>query len=122
MPDSIRQQHAQVVSALRRQVSVMADYRLCALLLDKNLPQFVDEISRYYPAVADSVDDIRAALPRAYREALAIIAPQWTDSATLQRYYDYAAMVDTLSTPRQRRNLTLYEQGRTYWWYFDFQE
>jgi hypothetical protein len=91
------------------------------LLLQKDLPQFVDEIPQYYPQVVDSLDDVRATLPCAYRQALAIIRPEWSDSVTLHEYYAYAAMLDTLTTPNSRRNLTRYEFGRSYWWYFDFQ-
>ena len=119
--DSIRHQHAGAVGTLRRHVRATADYRLCALLLKKDLPQFLAEIPEYYPQVADTLDEVRASLPRAYRQALAIIRPEWTDSTTLHQYYSYAAMLDTLTTPRSRRNLTRYELGRNYWWYFDFQ-
>ena len=119
--DSIRHQHAGAVGTLRRHVRTTADYRLCALLLKKDLPQFVAEIPEFYPQVEDTLDEVRASLPLAYRQALAIMAPQLTDSTTLHQYYDYAAMLDTLSTPRSRRNLSLYEHGRNYWWYFEFQ-
>lgn len=119
--DSIRHQHAGAVGTLRRHVRVTADYRLCALLLKKDLRQFLAEIPEFYPQVNDTLDEVRASLPCAYRQALAIIAPELADSTTLQQYYSYAAMLDTLTTPRSRRNLTRYELGRSYWWYFDFQ-
>lgn len=120
-PDSIRERHTTLINVLRRHVRTTADYHLCALLLQKDLPQFVDEIPQYYPQVVDSLDDVRSTLPRAYRQALAIIRPEWSDSVTLHEYYAYAAMLDTLTTPNSRRNLTRYELGRSYWWYFDFQ-
>jgi hypothetical protein len=121
--DSLRHQHRGAVATLRRQVRTMADYHLCALLLEKNLPQFMDELPTYYPQMYDSLDAVRATLPLAYRQAIAIVAPQYSDDATLTLRENYVNMLDTLpATGNSRRNLSLYELGRSYWWYYDFQK
>lgn len=120
-PDSLRHQHAGAVAALSREVRRTADYRLCALLLKKNLPQFMNELPEYYPQVYDTLESVRATLPRAYREAIAILAPEWSDTETLLQYEAYLSLRDAQVTPHSQQNVTLYELGRNYWWYYDFQ-
>lgn len=121
-PDSVRVQHDEAVKALRREIPLTADYYLCSLLLEKDLPQFLDVLPEFYPQVYENSEEEMTSLPLSFREALAIAAPEWCDSLTLQRYQSYTALRDSLTTPASRRNLTLYEYGRNYWWYYDFQQ
>lgn len=108
----------------------VADYYLCALLLDKNLEQFAQSIARRYTP-SDS-------LPPVYSQALALCAHPSSgkanatdavasvpthlraDSLTLARYHDYCTMRDTITSEPQRTNLTRRKFGDTYWWYYDF--
>jgi len=97
----------------------VADYRLCGLLIDKNIDQFAKEISKYYP-----IDDN---LPRHYKEALILYTHQrstpvleyhnsvtdenWRNMQELEnKYPDY--------TERKGKVYDLYRP--TYWYYYKY--
>jgi hypothetical protein len=98
---------------------VAADYRLCALLLDRELKQFAEELPTYYP-VADSV-----ILPRYYAEALILyqrLDPAshllYTDPNIIANYIDFKEKGETIARPQERRTRLWREYGDTYWWYY----
>lgn len=116
-----RQHHADTV-----RTSALADYYLCALLLDKNLDQFALSIAdRYTPTDT---------LPAVYSQAVVLSEHLFgnadttgnvqnqlrADSLTLARYRDYCNMRDAITSEPQRSNLTRRKFGDTYWWYYDF--
>ncbi len=117
--DSLLRDHRVRLRRLETSERHLRDYRLCHLLLAKNLAAFR---AAYTPdtAYADtSGGGWRARTPRVYREALAMAAPGLADTATLARYGDYRLMRDTLPDPVVRANLTRRKYGNTYWWYYD---
>lgn len=101
----------------------MADYVLCAHLLDRNLDAFVADLQKYY-VVNDSV-----ALPRHYREALTLYmhthtAPAivYKDNVGATNYEDYQTMERTYANERVRKNALKGAFGNTYWYYFDYRK
>lgn len=99
--------------------SVAKDYYLSGLLLDRQLVEFKDELSRlcgeYNP---DS-------LPKHYREAL-LLCSEFTDdyslelrSDTLQQMFGRLREVERkYDDALVRNNYVRKEFGKTYWWYF----
>ena len=76
--------------------ALVPDYRLCAMLIDRDLPAFAQALPQYYP---DST-----LLPRYYREALQLYQQR-----------------DSVPTPPATKadRLHAYEQQRdTYWYYY----
>ena len=95
------------------------DYYLSGLLLDRQLVEYKDELSRlcgsYNP---DS-------LPKHYREAL-LLCSEFTDdysleleSDTLQKMFGRLREVERkYDDALVRNNYVRKEFGKTYWWYF----
>lgn len=119
--DSLRVVRQQRIDVLQRQRERVRQYFLCKLLLDKDLDRFAQQLELCYrlDSVGDVVPD---SLPRAYREALALVQPLRSDTLTLRLLGSYQAMKDSLPDRLIRRNLTRRKFGDTYWWYYDFQE
>lgn len=95
------------------------DYWLCALLLDKDLEKFAEELPKYYE-VADSVT-----LPRYYAEALVLSNRLRQDTVmhcgnanVLANYWDFKEKERKIPTATSRRNLLHVDYGTTYWWYY----
>ena len=103
-------------SIVPRQV---ADYKLCGLLIDRQIDRFAREIGKYYP-----LDD---RLPKHYREALvlythlrsnpvvvyhhAVTDEDWRNLQDLEKQYPNA-------TERQGKVEDQY--GNTYWYYYEY--
>lgn len=102
---------------IHRQLRRAADYYLCSHLLRRDLMAFIDDFGQYEYLYVDTLS-VRP-LPRAFREALAVVSPDMADSLTLQHHADYITMRDTLADPIQRTNLTRRRFGNTLWWYLD---
>lgn len=99
------------------------EYYLNALLLDKHLPQFKDELPLLYGEF--NADE----LPKHYREALLL-------ASRLDKEYTLELSSDTLSQqfgklreiekehdePLVRNNYVRKEFGRTYWWYYLYKQ
>lgn len=102
--------------------SVAKDYLLCALLLDKHLAEFADELPHYYQ-ISDSVQ-----LPRYYAEALVLYqrleqktAFHYANPNIAANYIDFKEKGDSYPDIKARRNMLLREYGDTYWWYYYYQ-
>ncbi len=98
------------------------DYRLCALLLEKNIDRFAYELRLYYPQ-----DSINTRLPKLYREALVLYRQLRThplylfeDNVTTTNYNDFEELRRQPTTENARNNLTRREYGNTYWWYYTY--
>ena len=100
-------------------ISQVADYRLCGLLIDRQIDRFAREVGKYY-----TLDD---QLPKHYREALvlyshlrshpvvvyhnAVTEEDWRNLQELERQYP---------DPSERR-VKVGEQFRdTYWFYYEY--
>lgn len=95
------------------------DYWLCALLLDKQLDRFVEELPKYY-AVSDSI-----VLPHYYAEAMILYARlcpnalvKYADPNIAANYLDFKEKGEKIANYKERRNMLWVEYGDTYWWYY----
>lgn len=112
------------------------DYYLCSLLLDKKLPEFLQQLPRYYN-LSDSIAGAYDSLPRAYREALLQVGKKTyalqgkivvgtdtlitlSDFEMITRFRDYNELKVSLKDDTERVNQTHREFGNTYWWYYDY--
>lgn len=113
------------------------DYYLCALLLARQLPAFVQTLDTYY-------DQDSTLLPRHYQEALILYrlqqgiesrvteddeaeAPLLTDTlavspAVASRYQAFTALQQEYQLQSHRNNYTRRKFGDTYWWYYWYGE
>lgn len=108
----------------KRAKRLAADYYLCALLLDRRLSDFANELKAFYPAELIKDKD----LPRHYAEALLLYsrssttppAVAYRDKAVQANYRDYCALRDTTAEEPARQNLLRRSYGETYWWYHTY--
>ncbi len=98
----------------------LADYLLCAYLLDKNLDAFVRTLPAYY-AINDS-------LPRSYKEALVLYTHvrmhpvlTYQNSVLQTNYSEYQAQRRKPVTDAERYKACRRLYGTTYWFYYHFQ-
>lgn len=128
-PDSIyailgieRKSKETVFECLQRNVrndsvpSIVKDYYLCALLLEKRILQFKEELSHYYNI--ENVDS----LPTHYKEALLLYNYVVNDGeqivdTTLQHKFD-AMRILSKQGYRMKKSSADEELRRTYWWYY----
>lgn len=99
----------------------VADYLLCAYLLDKNLDAFVEALPRYY--VLDG------SLPLYYKEALVLYSRLHTrpsvvykDNAVEANMNDFHHFRMQYSDAVERSNQCRRMYGNTYWWYYYYQD
>lgn len=98
----------------------VGDYLLCALLLDRRLPEFVKEFGRYY-ALSDSIS-----LPRHYEEALVLyrhrydVNLKYDNKVQEVNYADYRSCESEGGNPEELASRMRKEFGKTYWWYYDY--
>lgn len=118
--ESVQQQATTRPSRLVFRHPRKADYRLCALLLDKQLEVFARELPRYY-VVSDST-----ILPRYYEQALVLYerlstdpVVQYANPNVTANYLDFKDRDRTLPAT-QRAALLRSDYGDTYWWYYFF--
>lgn len=103
--------------------SALRDYRLSAMLIDRQLDSFVVALPSYYPVVPDS-------LPRHYREALVLyyynnvsdstLRASCSDSLMIQRWQDFSDLRDQYSRNSEQQLRILEHFGRSYWTYYLF--
>lgn len=102
--------------SLRTQMSV--DYYLCYHLLNKDLKSFVNLLYKNYNPEKEH-------LPRAYQEALVLVADQKGDSLTcispeiMEMYNGYKSAKVQFLTENSRKNRTRQWYGNSYWWYYE---
>lgn len=106
-------------SVQRRPNGPARDYWLCALLLDKKLDRFAEELPHYY-AVSDSV-----VLPHFYAEAMILYVrlcsnpvARYTDPNIAANYLDFKEKEEKIPNYTERKNLLWRDYGDTYWWYY----
>lgn len=98
---------------------VAADYYLCALLLDKNLCEFVNEIPKLYT--------LNDSLPRHYAEAILLFNRmhsssdiEYDNTVVSADYDDYITLGTKYSDKEIRKNMLQKSFGTTYWWYYQY--
>lgn len=104
-------------------ISAARDYWLCALLLDRDLEQFIAELPRYYN-LSDS-STLSAIIPRYYAEAIVLYNRLTTqnkisydDQNITANYRDFKEKEKNITNAECQRNLLWREYGDTYWWYY----
>lgn len=114
------QQYLDALEKTGKATKATADYRLCALLIDRDLDNFARLLTRYYN-VGDS-------LPKHYKEAL--ILYNHSRSNPIVAYHDNVMDTDfddmqTLErqyADKNARQLAVFKQySGTYWWYYENQ-
>ena len=101
---------------------VVLDYYLSALLLDKKLDEFVKQFNLLYLETDEK-------LPRYYEEALFLDAQQHGKEALMKRNWSPELLERWKSYEESKKryaynvgegNWMQREQGRTYWWYYEY--
>lgn len=98
------------------------DYRLCAMLVDRNLDAFAHRLQQ----ICDVNDPAkRDSLPRHYKEALVMYqhtethaVTQFVDSVMETDYRDMRDMMRQCGTDNQRRDMLRRNYSNTYWYYY----
>lgn len=96
------------------------DYKLCALLLDKKLDQFVVELQKHPP-----IDSVQ--LPTHYKEALLLYTHRRSKPSVVYHnnvmdadFQDFQQMEHKFANPEERRNAIRDTYGNTYWYYYEY--
>ncbi len=99
---------------------VAQDYRLCALLLEKDIDRFAKELPAYY-----ALDSLQAPLPAAYNEALTLYCQirtrpvfLYSDEVTKTNYNDFETLRRKPGSFEEKSARVRKEYGDTYWWYY----
>ena len=103
---------------LAQRSKVVADYRLCAFLLDRNLEAFARELPHYY-GMGD--------LPKYYAQAMVLYSRQnprqtggYNNQNVLADYMDFKEEGDKYSNEEEKKGALMKDYGDTYWWYYFF--
>ncbi len=95
------------------------DYYLSALLLERNLLEFKDELSRLYGNYSPD------SLPKHYREALLLCSEfaddfefESNDTLLRKQFAEMRELEQRYSDALVRNNYVRRSFGRTYWWYY----
>lgn len=98
----------------------VADYRLCGMLIDRQLDRFAQEIGKYY-----KLDD---RLPRHYREALVLYAHSRSNPVVLYHHpvteEDWSNLqeLESLYPDSTERKVKVEDHyNGTYWYYYEYQ-
>lgn len=102
----------------------LADYWLCTLLMRKDLPAFVQWLSRCY----DLKYKVGSGnLPRYYKEALILYTHRFVHPTMVYHsvqmdvnYNDYKEMAACYNNHISQSNRLRSHYGDTYWWYYDY--
>lgn len=96
------------------------DYKLCALLLDKKLDEFVVALSHEYNIHS-------AKLPLHYKEALLLYnhrrskpIVEYHDNVMDADFQDYQALEHKSANPVENKSALCDTYGNTYWYYYDY--
>ena len=102
--------------------NVAVDYYLSALLLERRLDLFAQEIDRFY-----SREVQQGKLPTYFAQALVLYQRSRTqpivryqDSGIEANFEDFSDMGDTISNRTIRCNTLRNSYGETYWWWYTY--
>lgn len=105
---------------LRKVRHASYDYLLCGYLLDRDLDSFAKEVTRKYNM---------SNMPKHYREALVLYkhlranpVVVCNDTVMDTDYLDYNDMEKKYNNPVERKNRIKDAYGKTYWYYYDYEE
>ena len=97
----------------------VADYKLCALLIDRQIDRFASEIGRYY--------DLSDRLPKHYREALVLYRHLRSNpvviyhhAVTDEDWRNLQELESLYADPTERKGRVEDQYGNTYWYYYEY--
>ena len=97
----------------------IADYKLCGLLVDRDIDAFVRELPQYYT--------INDSLPLHYREALTLYTHKRSTPIVVYHnqvmdtdFEDLQKLADSKKNPQARRLAVFDQYYGTYWWYYEY--
>ena len=100
-------------------IKAIADYKLCGLLVDRDIDAFVRELPQYYT--------INDSLPLHYREALTLYTHKRSTPIVVYHnqvmdtdFEDLQKLADSKKNPQARRLAVFDQYYGTYWWYYEY--
>ena len=106
----------------KQATAAVADYQLCADLIDRDLDAFAADITKYY-----QFSDSTAELPRHYREALVLYNRQrahpslvYHDAVVEEDYEDLLQLEAQYQEPSARMNQVREKYQNSYWYYYKY--
>ncbi len=98
----------------------VADYRLCALLIDRQLDRFAQLLPHYY--------DVEGTLPRHYREALILYRHHrsnpvvtYTDAVTEEDWNNFQELERRYPNKAERKHQVAERYQGSYWYYYFYE-
>ncbi len=98
----------------------LADYRLCGMLIDKDIDRFAHTLGKYY-----AIDD---SLPKHYKEALTLYTHQRSKPVVVyhnpvndEDWHDFQELEKQYSLASERRDKVKTRYATSYWYYFFYQ-
>lgn len=102
--------------------NVAVDYYLSALLLERKLDLFAQEVTRFYPREVE-----QGKLPTYFAQALVLYqrsrtqpVVRYRDSGVEANFEDFSDMGDSIPNRTIRSNMLRNSYGETYWWWFAY--
>ena len=100
-------------------ISQVADYRLCGLLIDRQIDRFAREVGKYY-----TLDD---QLPKHYREALVLYSHLrsnpvvvYRHSVTEEDWRNLQELERQYPDPSERKVKVAEDFQNTYWYFYEY--
>lgn len=113
-------QYLDALETTGKATKATADYKLCALLIDRDIDAFARLLPRYY--------DIGDSLPKHYREALVLYNHMRSNPIVayhdnvMDTDFDDLQALERQYADNNARQLAVFKQYRgTYWWYYEHQ-
>jgi hypothetical protein len=98
----------------------VADYRLCGLLIDKKLDEFVHYLPHYY--------DVTRTMPKHYREALTLYTHQrstpsvvYHDEVMEEDWHNLQEMEKKYADKKERKGKVAERYKGSYWYYYTYE-
>ena len=112
-------QYIKALEASGYKSRTIADYRLCGMLVDRDIDAFVRELPRHY--------NVNDSLPLHYREALTLYTHKRSMPLIVYHnqimdtdYEDLQKLEEANKDPKARRLAVFNQYFGTYWWYYEY--
>ena len=112
-------QYLKALEASGYESKAVADYRLCGMLVDRNIDAFVRELPRYY--------HVNDSLPLHYKEALTLYTHKRSAPLIIYKnqimdtdFDDMQKLVEANKDADERRLAVFNQYFGTYWWYYEY--
>lgn len=112
-----QRRYFQLLEKEAKATPLVADYKLCALLVDRKLAAFASLLPQYY--------ELNESLPKHYREALVLYKHQssnpvviYNHAVTDEDWHNYRQLVKNVGNYNERKELAHDRYQGSYWYYF----